>query len=97
VGRFRGGIFLLAITANLPIVPLAIRGSRHVMKKGRLMTCPGAVSLQVFDPVPTTGLTRDDAKALAGRIQQIVAAGVAGDEDALDRAGVSTSIERATA
>ncbi len=82
LGRFRGGIFLLAISAGFPIVPMAVRGSRHVMKKNRLMTCPGEVALQVFDPIPTAGLTREDAKALAQRVREVVAAGVAGDEDA---------------
>jgi hypothetical protein len=66
------------------------------MKKGRLMTCPGSVSLQVFDAVPTAGLTREDAKALAERIHEIVAAGVAGDEDA-GPAPASASARRATA
>jgi 1-acyl-sn-glycerol-3-phosphate acyltransferase len=82
LGRFRGGIFLLAIQAGLDIVPMAIRGSRHVMKKGRLMTCPGEVSVEIFDPISTSGLHREDAKALAERVQQVVTAGVAGDEDA---------------
>jgi 1-acyl-sn-glycerol-3-phosphate acyltransferase len=82
VGRFRGGIFLLAIQAGLPIVPVAVRGSRHVMKKHRLMTCPGEVLLEVFEPIPTTGLTRGDAKPLAERVHRIVVAAVAGDEDA---------------
>lgn len=81
VGRFRKGIFLQAIEAGLPVVPIAVRGSRHVMRKGRLMTCPGNVSVEVFAPVPTAGLTASDASALAARIQAIVAAGVAGDED----------------
>ena len=73
--------FLLAIDAGLPVVPVAVRGSRHVMKKGRLMTCPGRVSLEVFDPIPTEGLTRQDAKGLGRRVRAIVEAAVAGDED----------------
>lgn len=81
VGRFKGGIFLLAIESGLPIVPLAVRSSRHVMKKGRLMTCPGDVWLQVFPPIPTVGLGRDDAKRLAADVQRIVEAAVAGDDD----------------
>jgi 1-acyl-sn-glycerol-3-phosphate acyltransferase len=81
VGRFRGGIFLLAIQAGLPVVPLAVRASRHVMLKNRLMTCPGDVSLEVFDPIPTEGLATSDAKRLAARVQAMVTAGVAGDED----------------
>jgi 1-acyl-sn-glycerol-3-phosphate acyltransferase len=81
VARFRSGIFVLAIGSGLPVVPVAIRGSRHVMKKGRLMTCPGVVSIEVFEPIPTAGLTRDDAKELAGRVQAVVEQGVEGDQD----------------
>ncbi len=81
VGRFKGGIFLLAIESGLPIVPIAVRASRHVMKKGRLMTCPGDVSLEVFAPIPTSGLGRHDAKRLAADVQRIIEAAVAGDED----------------
>ncbi len=86
LARFRGGIFLLAISAGFPIVPMTVRGSRHVMKKNRLMTCPGEVSLQFFEPISTAGLTREDAKALALRVHEVVAAAVAGDEDAPPRA-----------
>ena len=45
VGRFKGGSFLLALEAGLTIVPLSVSGTQHVMKKGRLMTCPGRVTL----------------------------------------------------
>jgi len=81
LGRFRRGIFLLAIETGLPVVPMALRGSRHVMRKGRLMTCPGDVVLEVFEPIPVSGLTRADAEPLAERVRAIVLAAVAGDED----------------
>ena len=41
VGVFKGGSFYLAMQAGLPIVPLSIVGSRHVMRKGQLTTRPG--------------------------------------------------------
>ena len=74
VGRFKGGGFLLAIQAGLPLVPVSVSGSRHVMLKGRLMTCPGRVRLTVHDPVPTEGLepTVEGAKALAARVRDTV-------------------------
>src|ERR1051325_2857648 len=43
VNRFKGGSFLLAIQAQLPIVPLAIINTRQVMPKGRLRTEPADV------------------------------------------------------
>jgi 1-acyl-sn-glycerol-3-phosphate acyltransferase len=72
VGRFKGGLFLMAIETKLPIVPVTIEGSRHVMRKGRLMVCPGEVTLTVHDPIPTDGLSRDNARALAERVRAVV-------------------------
>ncbi|HEY3383435.1 MAG TPA: lysophospholipid acyltransferase family protein [Vicinamibacterales bacterium] len=78
VGRFKGGSFLLAIQAGLPIVPLSVSGSRHVMLKNRLMTCPGHVRLVVHDPIQTTDLeeTAAGARDLAKRVREIVRADV---------------------
>ncbi len=78
VGRFKGGSFLLAIQARLPLVPVSVSGSRHVMLKNRLMTCPGHVRLVVHDPVPTTDLeaSADSARNLAEQIRAIVRADV---------------------
>lgn len=78
LSRFKRGIFLLAIEAGLPVVPLSVIGSRHVMRKGRLMTCPGEVGLVMHDPILTTSLSREDAGALADRVRQIIELSVIG-------------------
>lgn len=77
VGRFRRGLFLLAIEAGLPVVPVAVSGTRHVMRKGMLTTRPGDVALVVHPPLRTDVLTRADAPALAERVRCIIAATVA--------------------
>ena len=77
VGRFKAGSFLLAIQAGLPIVPLSILGTRAVMPKGRLRTEPAYVTLIVHDPIQPPVIaepTVRDAKALADRVHEIVAA-----------------------
>jgi 1-acyl-sn-glycerol-3-phosphate acyltransferase len=73
VGKFKGGIFLLAIETSWSVVPLSIVGTRDVMPRGRLMTCPGRVTLVVHEPIPTSELSRGDARALAERVRQVVA------------------------
>jgi 1-acyl-sn-glycerol-3-phosphate acyltransferase len=73
VARFKGGTFLLAIDAGLPVVPLSIGGSRFVMRKGRLMTCPADVTLTVHPPIQTAGLPREQARELADRVRGVVA------------------------
>lgn len=76
VRRFKGGTFLLAVENRWPIVPLSVSGSRAVMPKGRLMVCPADVRVTVHDPIPTVGLTRDDVRELADRVQRVVASEV---------------------
>jgi 1-acyl-sn-glycerol-3-phosphate acyltransferase len=75
VAKFKAGSFLLAIEAGLPVVPLAILGTRRVMPKGRLQTEPGVVTLIIHDPIPAPSLASpsiQDAKALAERVHAIV-------------------------
>ena len=73
VGRFKGGPFLVAVESGLPVVPVAVIGSRHVMRRGRLMTCPGDVELVVHTPIPTVGLGRRDVRSLAERVHTVIA------------------------
>jgi 1-acyl-sn-glycerol-3-phosphate acyltransferase len=76
VARFKAGSFLLAIQAGLPIVPLAVIGTRQVMPKGRLRTEPADVCLVIHDPIQPPTIdepTVQDAKALAERVHTIVA------------------------
>jgi len=79
VGHFKAGSFLLALEAGLTIVPVTVCGTIHVMKKGRLMTCPGHVTLHVHAPVSSPRIespTPADARELASRIETIVRSGV---------------------
>ena len=79
VARFKAGSFLLAIEAGLPIVPLAIIGTRQSMPKGRLRTEPADVTLIVHDPIQPPALDKPtvrDAKAFADRVHAIVSRAV---------------------
>jgi 1-acyl-sn-glycerol-3-phosphate acyltransferase len=73
MGAFKKGPFLVAIDAQLPVVPVSIRGSRHIMKKGRLMVCPGDVAITIHPPISTEGVTRDQARLFAERVRAVVA------------------------
>ncbi len=79
VGPFKGGSLYPAVQAGLPIVPISVAGSRHVMKKGRLITYPGEVELTVHDPIPTVAAAEPnirEVRALATRVREIVTAAV---------------------
>jgi 1-acyl-sn-glycerol-3-phosphate acyltransferase len=78
VGLFKAGSVLLAIEAELPIVPVSVDGTCHVMRKGELTTRPGHATLIVHDPIDTRGLSPAEARSLADRLRSIVAAGKLG-------------------
>lgn len=90
VGPFKGGPFYPAVQAGLPIVPISVIGSRHVMKKGQLTTKPGYVKVVVHDPIRTSAATEPDmreVRALATRVREIVRPAV--EEEARTESGKS--------
>ncbi len=77
VARFKGGSFLIAVQAGLPVVPISIQGSRHVMFRGRLMVCPGNVIVTVHEPIETAGVAKDAVREFSVRVRDVVASAAA--------------------
>ncbi len=71
---FKKGGFHLAIDSGAAIVPVAIKGSREVMPRGAALIRAGTVTLEVDEPIPTTGLTTSDRDALIDKVRGRVAA-----------------------
>jgi len=67
---FKKGGFMLALQAQVPIVPLAIIGSRDVMPKHTFRVRGGLVRVKVFPPVRTAGLTTNDRDELMEHIRR---------------------------
>jgi len=70
---FKGGSFLVAVDNQLPIVPITIVNSPNVMRKGELTTRPADVQVILHESISTAGMTRQDARALAKRVEAVVA------------------------
>jgi 1-acyl-sn-glycerol-3-phosphate acyltransferase len=52
VGKFHTGAFAIAARAQLPIVPIAIRGTRHILPSGRVLPRRGRIDIHVLPPLP---------------------------------------------
>ena len=76
VGRFKKGSFLVAIDAGLPVVPVSVAGSCHVMTKGRLIVRPGDVRVTIHEPMPTAGVTRREIVEFGNRVRDVVRSAV---------------------
>src|SRR5215216_6675233 len=57
---FKDGAFRLAIEAGLPVLPVAVAGTRHCMAKGSFAFRPAHAKARVLAPISTEGLTLDD-------------------------------------
>ena len=69
---FKKGGFIMAIEAQVPVVPVAISGGRAAMRKGSPIVRPVHVSVRIGRPVPTQGLTLDDRDTLIVQVREEV-------------------------
>jgi 1-acyl-sn-glycerol-3-phosphate acyltransferase len=66
---FKKGGFIMAIKAQVPMLPVAIVGGRNAMRKGSPIVRPVHVSVRIGRPVPTAGLTLADRDELVARVR----------------------------
>ena len=52
---FRMGAFVTAATAGVSVVPMALRGTRSVLRDGSFLLRPGSVEVRVGEPIPASG------------------------------------------
>ncbi len=69
LAAFQRGAFLLALEAQVPIVPVAIQGSYRVFDERRMTMKPGRVGMHLMPPIPTQGLNRRDLPDLTARVR----------------------------
>jgi 1-acyl-sn-glycerol-3-phosphate acyltransferase len=70
---FRDGAFRLAIEAGVPILPLAVAGTRECRPKGSKWFGEARAKVQVLAPISTEGLTVDDVASLRERTRDAIA------------------------
>jgi 1-acyl-sn-glycerol-3-phosphate acyltransferase len=71
---FKDGAFRLAIESGVPILPMAIAGTRGAMKKGSLLFGRARAEVRVLEPIETEGMTLKDVPALRDRVREIIQA-----------------------
>ncbi|HEU4630527.1 MAG TPA: lysophospholipid acyltransferase family protein [Gemmatimonadaceae bacterium] len=70
---FKDGAFRLAVEMGVPILPIAVAGTRHAMAKGSFRFRRAEARCVVLEPVPTTGLTAGDVPALKAAVRARIA------------------------
>jgi 1-acyl-sn-glycerol-3-phosphate acyltransferase len=82
--RFKRGVFIMAIKAGAPVVPISISGGRKIMPKGKFVMRPGLVRITFHEPVSTEGLTIEDRQLVIDRVREAILSGLEENEWPLD-------------
>lgn len=76
--EFKQGAARMAIQANVPVLPVTIRGGNKVWPRGTTFPRPGKVEVVYHEPIETEGFLseredRERAEALNSRLREIIA------------------------
>ena len=69
---FKDGAFRLAVETGIPILPIAVAGTRHAMAKGSFRFRRAEAVCHVLEPIPTEGLGMEDVPALRDRVRTLL-------------------------
>lgn len=72
LGVFKKGGFHLAVKAGVPIVPVALRGTRELMPSGSFLLRGGTITAVIGDPIATQGLDDEARAGLSDRVRGVV-------------------------
>ncbi len=73
LGSFKAAAFLLAIEAQAPVLPLAVRGTSAALRKHDWRLGVADAEVRVLEPISTHGMNRRDAVRLRRQVRQRIA------------------------
>lgn len=69
---FKKGVFLIALKSQAPILPITIKGTNKIMRKGDWRTYPGNVQIIIDQPWETEHVSPTEEEVLSAKIRQII-------------------------
>lgn len=76
--EFKKGGFLIALKAQVPVVPVAITGSFQVLSRDNWRINPGPIDIEIFAPLETSGLKSADLDHLIDEVRKPIAQKIEG-------------------
>jgi len=73
LGEFKKGAFIMAIQAEIPVVPITILNSAAIQRPGGYGIRPGRIRVVIHDPIETMGMTFDDRNTLIRQTRAAIA------------------------
>jgi len=80
---FKKGPFVLALAAQVPLVPVYVSNTFLILPKAHLVLRPQRITIFFDEPIPTAGMTYDDREELLRRSHAAIVRMRAGSADAV--------------
>lgn len=77
---FKTGVFVMAIKAGVPVVPISVSGTNKIMRRGAFQIHPGNIRITIHDPVSTTDCSIADRSNIASQVRRAIMEGLSPDE-----------------
>ena len=72
IRAFKKGVFMLALEAGVPIVPMAIHGARQVLPYGSFDPNPGVIKVRIGEAISVQGYDKDNKDELIAKVRDAV-------------------------
>ncbi len=69
---FKKGVFIIALKSQAPILPITIKGTNKIMRKGDWRTYPGNVRIIIDQSLETKQISATEEEVLAAKVRQII-------------------------
>jgi len=73
LGQFKKGVFIMAINAQVPVIPVTIRKSAEIQPPGVYGIHPGCIEVIFHDPIATSGMNMEDRDNLVQLTRSAIA------------------------
>lgn len=93
---FKKGVFMLALEAGVPIVPMGIHGAREVLPHGSFDPDPGLIKVRIGKPINVSSYDKENKDELIKRVRDsVIALNIeSGGPGAEENANTSISLEQ---
>lgn len=76
LGTFKKGVFIMAIEAHMPVIPISIVNSSKVQPPGTYAIHPGTIRVVIHDPISTDPMSAQDRNRLIEVTQAAISSGL---------------------
>ncbi len=77
---FKKGVFVMAIKAGAPIVPISVSGANKILRRGDFRIHPGPVRITIHSPVPTAGYSIANRAEVVAQVRRAIMEGLSPEE-----------------